>query len=75
MTVKQLIDELNAVPEELLDSEITYRHCFEGENKTIPIGTLYETLPIETLYCIVDEDGSFEKDGEICFTIKQVFLG
>lgn len=31
MTVKQLIDELNAVPEELLDSEITYRHCFEGD--------------------------------------------
>lgn len=67
MTVKQLIDKLNnAVPEELLDSEITYRHCFEGENKT---------LPIETLYCIVDEDESFEKDGKICFTIKQVFLG
>ena len=40
MTVKQLIDELNAVPEELLDSEITYRHCFEGENKTLPIETL-----------------------------------
>lgn len=66
MTVKQLIDELNAVPEELLDSEITYRHCFEGENKT---------LPIETLYCTIDEDGSLKKDGKICFTIKQVFLG
>lgn len=66
MTVKQLIDKLNAVPEELLDSEITYRHCFEGENKT---------FPIETLYCTIDEDGSFGKDGGICFTIKQVFLG
>lgn len=33
MTVKQLIDELNAVPEELLDSEITYRHCLKAKTK------------------------------------------